>query len=330
MNILVTGATGFMGSYLVPKLIENGYNVRLLVRDKTKAEKLFGKKCEIFVGDIENENTIKGCCNDIDIVYHMAALMGHDLPSPEAFEKFRKVNVNGVANIINEALGSHVKKFIHISSTAALGLQETIAYVDENTECKPYTPYQVTKREGELCVLDAVKNKGLPAIIIRPSMVYGPGFKGDFLTLAKVCKTGWFPKIGRGGNLSPALYITDLAEALVKFIDRGTFGEIYLLSSKDSYTLEETAKIIAKSLKIKIKFVYVPRWMAVEGASLLELICKIFKKKPPVTKRNIQSVSSDRIVNISKMIETTGFEPKIPLSVGLPMTIKFFKEQKYL
>ena len=330
MNILVTGATGFMGSYLVPKLIENGYRVRLLVRDKAKAKKLFGDTCEIFVGDIENENTIKGCCNNIDIVYHMAALMGHDSPSPEAFERFRKVNVNGVANIINEALENHVKKFIHISSTAALGLQQAVVYVDENTECKPYTPYQVSKREGEICVLDAVKNRGLPAVIIRPSMVYGPGFKGDFLTLAKVCKTGWFPQIGRGKNLSPALYITDLAEALIRFIDRGTFGEIYLLSSKDSYTLEETATIISKCLNRKVRFVYVPRWIAVEGAGVLELICKLLKKKPPVTKRNIKSVSSDRIVNISKMIEVTEFEPKVPLSVGLPKTIQYFIEQNYI
>lgn len=330
MNVLVTGATGFMGSYLVPKLIEKGYYVRLLVRDKTKAKNLFGDTCEIFVGDIESENTIKGCCNNIDVVYHMAALMGHDSPSPEAFERFRKVNVSGVANIINEALESHVKKFIHVSSTAALGLQQAVIYVDENTECKPYTPYQVSKREGEICVLDAAKNRGLPAVIIRPSMVYGPGFKGDFLTLARVCKTGWFPRIGRGKNLSPALYITDLIEALIRFIDKGTFGEIYLLSSKDSYTLEETVMIISKCLNRKIRFVYVPRWIAVEGAAFLELICKLLKRKPSVTKRNIKSVSSDRIVNISKMIEVTGFEPKIPLSVGLPKTIQYFLEQNYI
>lgn len=330
MNVLVTGATGFMGSYLVPKLIEKGYYVRLLVRDKTKAKNLFGDTCEIFVGDIESENTIKGCCNNIDVVYHMAALMGHDSPSPEVFERFRKVNVSGVANIINEALESHVKKFIHVSSTAALGLQQAVIYVDENTECKPYTPYQVSKREGEICVLDAAKNRGLPAVIIRPSMVYGPGFKGDFLTLARVCKTGWFPRIGRGKNLSPALYITDLIEALIRFIDKGTFGEIYLLSSKDSYTLEETVMIISKCLNRKIRFVYVPRWIAVEGAAFLELICKLLKRKPSVTKRNIKSVSSDRIVNISKMIEVTGFEPKIPLSVGLPKTIQYFLEQNYI
>lgn len=329
MNILVTGATGFMGTYLVSRLIECGYKVRALVRDEDKARRVLDKSCEIFVGDIEKEETLIGCCDNIDVVYHMAALMGHDSPSPEAFEKFRKVNVNGVTNIIREAKKSNVVKFIHISSTAAMGLQKTIR-INEETECRPYTPYQVTKREGELCVLAEFEKSGFPAVVIRPSMVYGPGFKGDFLTLAKVCKSGWFPKIGSGANLSPALYITDLVEALVKVIDKGKTGEIYMLSSKESYTLKETAEIIGSALGKKIRFVYIPRNIAIMGAGILEFICRQLGKKPPVTKRNIQSVSTDRIVDISKLSKALEYEPSISLDIGLPKTIRYFVEQKYL
>lgn len=329
MNILVTGATGFMGTYLVSRLIECGHMVRALVRDEAKARRVLDKSCEIFVGDVEKEETLIGCCENIDVVYHMAALMGHDSPSPEAFEKFRKVNVYGVTNIIREAKKNNIVKFIHISSTAALGLQKIIK-VNEETECRPYTPYQVTKREGELCVLDEFRQSGFPAVVIRPSMVYGPGFKGDFLTLAKVCKSGWFPKIGRGANLSPALYITDLVEAMVKLIDKGKAGEIYMLSSKESYTLSETAEIIGRVLNKKIRFVYVPRNLAIMGAGILEFICKQLGKRPPVTKRNIQSVSTDRIIDISKLSKELEFEPCISLEIGLPKTIRYFIEQKYL
>lgn len=329
MNILVTGGTGFMGTYLIPRLLEEGHNVRLIVRNSSKARQLYHNTCELIEGDIQNADSLKGCCVGIDIVYHMAALMGHDSPSSEAFEKFRKVNVEGVKNIVREAQKCNVKKFIHISSTAAMGLQRE-TYIDEKKICNPYTPYQVTKREGELIVLDEVKKNNFPAIIVRPSMVYGPGFKGDFLTIAKVCKTGFFPQIGSGKNLSPALYITDLCDALIRFIDKGEIGEIYLLSSKESYTLKETAEIIGKAINKSIKFIYIPKSMAIAGVSLLEYVCKLIGKKPVITKRNIQSVSKDRVINISKLMNTLEFEPQIPLKIGLPITIAYFEEQKYL
>ncbi len=329
MNVLVTGATGFVGSYLVPALLEKGCNLRLLVRDAGKARKLFGDSCEVIQGNVENKGDVKGCCRDIDVVYHMAALMGHDLPSEQAFERFRRVNVTGTQNMIDEAKESHVKKFIHVSSTAALGLQPA-GRVDENTDCNPYTPYQVTKREGELCVLNEAREGHLPAIVVRPSMVYGPGFKGDFLTMAKVCKTGFFPKIGRGENLSPALYITDLVNALVLLADKGRTGEIYMVSSQESYSLAMTAGIIGNSLNKKIHFIYIPRWLAVFGAGALEKLCLLAGRRPPVTQRNIQSVSTDRIVDISKAAADLGFAPLVSLEEGLPKAVKYFKEQHYM
>ncbi len=318
-----------MGTHLVPLLQKQGHNVRILIRNIEKAEKLFGHSCEFFCAEIENPQNIKGCCDNIDIVYHMAALMGHDLPSREALAKFREINVNGLKNIVKEAKKSNVKRFIFVSSTAALGLQQDVFYVNEHTQCKPYTPYQISKYEGELYMLEEI-NKNFPAIIIRPSMVYGPGFKGDFLLMAKVCMTGWFPKIGLGKNFSPALYISDLAEALVRFADRGKIGETYMLASKESYTLKETAKIIGKALNKKIKFFYVPRCLAILGAGILEFLCRLIGCKPFVTQRNIKSVSTDRIVDISKTIRDLGFIPQVSLDVGLPQTIEYFCREHYL
>lgn len=329
MKILVTGATGFIGSYLIPRLLEKNHHVRLLVRDVDKARKMFSNECEIIYGDITEKETLKECCDSIDIIYHMAALMGHDSPSPEAFQRFRLVNVEGVRNIIEEAKKVDIKKFIYISSTAALGLQK-ITVVNEKTVCKPYTPYQVSKREAELLVINEIEKNHFPAIIIRPSMIYGPGFKGDFLTMAKVCKTGFFPKIGKGKNLSPALYITDLVSALADFTEKGRIGELYMLSSAESYSLKETATIIGKAIGKNIRFIYIPRGVAVLGAEILEHLSKLFKKKPIVTKRNILSVSQDRIIDITKVRREVGYKPEVPLSVGLPKSVQYFIEQNYL
>ena len=328
MNILVTGASGFMGERLVKCLLQKGYKIRVLVRDKEKGRKFEGE-CEIHIGDITKKNSLSGCCEKIDVVYNLAALMGHDSPSPEAFSKFRKTNVEGLKNLVDEAKKSHVKRFIHISSTAAMGLlKEKI--VDENTACKPYTPYQVTKREGELLLLKEYRDNGFPVIILRPSMIYGPGFKGDFLTLAKVCKTGFFPKIGTGKNLSPALYISDLIDLFPNCVERGKEGEIYIVSSERSYGLRETALIISKALKKRVRFIFVPRFLAIWGAGALEMLCHVLKKHPPVTKRNIQSTVTDRVFNVEKAKKELGFKQKVSLEKGLTETVKYFLEQKYI
>ncbi|MDR3551699.1 MAG: SDR family NAD(P)-dependent oxidoreductase [Clostridia bacterium] len=327
-RVLVTGATGFMGKRLVKALIDNGCSVRVLVRNTELAHQEFQDSCEIVAGDTTRPETLVGCCDGVDIVYHLAALMGHDLPSEEAFKRFRAINVQGTVNIVRECQKAGVKRFIHVSSTAAMGLLK-VPVVDETTECAAYTPYQVSKYESECFVMEEYRKSGFPAVVLRPSMIYGPGFKGDFLTIAKVCKKGIFPTIGRGDNLSPALYITDLIHALILFAEKGEVGQIYLLSSEQSYTLRETAMIISESLNKKLTFIYVPVWAAEFGAWLLEKTYGISKKHPPVTKRNIQSMVTDRLFDINKAKEV-GFVQQVSFREGLSKTINYFKEQGYV
>jgi nucleoside-diphosphate-sugar epimerase len=326
--VLVSGATGFIGKYLVDALLKQGHKVRVLVRNESLAQKIFGTSCEISSGDVTDSESLKGCCNNIDTVYHLAALMGHDLPSPQAFARFRGVNAQGTSNLVRECQSANINRFIHLSSTAAMGLLKD-AFVDEKSECNPYTPYQVTKYEGERLVLNEYEENKFPAIVIRPSMVYGPGFKGDFLIMTKVCKTGFFPRIGGGQNLSPALYISDLIDALILFMEKGSFGEIYLVSSARSYSLQEVAEIISKALNKKVRFIYVPVWMALTGAGVLEKLYSLTKKNAPVTVRNIRSVVTDRVFNISKS-SAVGFTQKIPLEIGLERTVEYYLEQKYV
>jgi nucleoside-diphosphate-sugar epimerase len=327
-KVLVTGATGFMGKRLVKGLIAEKYDVSVFVRNEMLARNEFGDACKIIVGDITKPETLTGVFESIDIVYHLAALMGHDLPSEEAFAKFRAINVQGTVNVVNECKRADIKRFIHVSSTAAMGLL-TVPVVNEETNCAPYTPYQVTKFEGEQFVLEEYKTNAFPAVILRPSMVYGPGFKGDFLTMAKVCKTGFFPKIGMGENLSPALFISDLTDALLLFAQNGKLGEVYLLSSEKSYTLKETALIIGGALNKKIHFIYAPVWLALFGAWMLEKISNVRGKHVPVTRRNIRSMVTDRVFDVRKA-QKVGFQQSISLEVGLKETVQYFCQQKFI
>lgn len=328
MKLLVTGATGFIGRRLCQKLLDSGYSLRVLVRDASRFDVKNG--VEIVVGDITHPETLCGCCEGIDVVFNLAAFMGHhEPPSETAFARSRKINVEGLKNVLSEAKRSRVGRFIHLSSTAAMGLLKD-KLVDENTPCKPYTPYQVTKYEGEQLLLKEYQENGFPVMILRPSMIYGPGFKGDFLTLAKVCKTGFFPTIGKGKNLSPALFIDDLIDVLPNCIEKGRTGQIYLLTSEQSYPLQQASEIIGKALGKKLHYIYVPVLAMIFGAFLLEKGMPIIGLTTPVTRSNIKSTVTDRIFDVSKAKKELNFKQKVTLEDGLTKTVHYFKEMNYL
>jgi len=330
MNVLLTGGTGFIGQALVKRLADQGHTLRCLVRDKERAEKLLGSKgIEYVVGDITDKKSLKNICDGVSVVYHLAAIMGHDLPSDAAFKKFRKVNTEGTRNVAYACLGKKIDKFIYLSSTAAMGMLKHVSAC-ESTPCKPYTPYQVSKYEGELVVQELTVKHGLPGTILRPCMVYGPGFRGDFLTIGRLVKTGFFPKIGFGKNLSPALYINDLADCLSLAKAKAAVGEIYLISSEESYALDRVVRIIADNLGVKLHMVFVPKFLAVLGAWALERLFLLLGKKPVVTTRNILSTTTDRVFDITKAKTELRFQQGVSIEEGLKRLVEHYKAVGYL
>lgn len=329
-NILITGATGFIGRNLVRCLIAEGHHVRALVRDYERARKLLGtENIEYVKGDITDKKSLEHICEGIDVVYHLAAIMGHELPSEASFEKFRRVNTEGTKTIAESCLGTGIDKFIYVSSTAAMGLLRN-GQVNEQTLCQPYTPYQVSKYEGELIVKELTERSGLPGVILRPSMVYGVGFKGDFVTIARVVKTGLFPKIGFGKNLSPALYIDDVIDCLSRAKSTATAGQIYIISSQESYELERVVRIIANALCVSVRMIFVPTFLAVTGAWILERLFLLLGKKPVVTARNIVSTTTDRVFDVTKAQRELGFQQRVSIEQGLAKAVDYFQAQGYV
>ena len=291
---------------------------------------LFGEdSCEIVVGDVTDPDALVGIAQDIEVVYHLAALRGHDQPSPEAMARFRRVNVEGLRNIIEECEGLPLKRFIYISSTAAMGLHSGYA-VDETTPCRPETPYQVSKFEGEQLVWASTASGKIPGVVIRPSRIYGPGFKGDFVTIGKLAKTGFFPKIGSGKNLAPALFIDDITELLATIVESSRVGETYIVSSEESYSLEEAAQILAKALGVNSRLIYVPRSLALIGAWCLETLSLMLGRRPIVTARNIRSATTDRLFNVDKAKKELGFKQRVGLKDGLTLAAAYFQQEGYL
>lgn len=328
MRILVTGGTGFVGMHLIPRLLKKNFEVVCLVRSKEKADIL--KKAypvETVIGDTTDSSSLKNISDNIDYVIHLAA-MGHvSAVTEEAFRAFVNVNEKGTENLINEFLTStQLKKFIHFSSTAAMGPIGT-PILDETSIPNPKTPYQKSKYRSEQIVTNSFKNKRFPGVIIRPCMIYGPGGYGEFHKFCRLMKRGIFPKVGLGKNLTPLVFVEDVVSAAVLALDNGRNGETYIIASETSIPMDKMRKYIMKSIGKSAPYIYIPGFAALAGAAFIEKVSALLGKEPIVTYRNIKSTIVDRTFNIDKSKRELGYLPECQFKDGIKKTIDWYKSQ---
>ncbi|NQU41748.1 NAD-dependent epimerase/dehydratase family protein [bacterium] len=325
MRALVTGATGFVGSYLVAALSEKDWTVRCLVRSAPRAECLTRLPgVEAVEGDLTKPETLEGMADDVDLVFHLAAEGHISAQSEEAYRRFHLVNVEGTRNLIKACAGQSVSKFVHFSSTAAMGLIRN-ARTSEEDEPRPATPYQKSKRASELVALEAGREFGIPLVVLRPCMIYGIGGKGEFHKMCTLMRKGRFPRVGRGRNLTPLVHVKDVVRATALAAEKGHPGEIYLVASEHSIPLSEMRNLAMEAWGTQAAYPYVPAWAMYTAAWVFETIGRLTGKAPLATRRNIASTAWDREFSIEKAKNDLGYEPSVPFREGILETVEWFK-----
>jgi len=328
LRYLVTGATGFIGPYLIRKLNSDGHSCRCLVRSTVKATALLGPDVELIEGDITDRHSLKGIASGMDGVFHLATLGHlHNFDMPPAM--FNEVNVEGTIDVMNQALEAGVNKIVHCSSVAAMGIIEDIPATEES-ECFPHHPYGKSKLQAEKEVLRFVHDKNLPAVIVRFSMVYGPGDRRDLLKLSRLAKKGFIPKIGKRSKLTPLIHAEDAVQGLLLAMEKGTAGEIYLITNTQSEPFDKIMNIIQKALGGASVSIRVPEWAALNAATVLESVFRLFGRTPPVTRKNIESTIADRVFSIEKARRDLCFEPAVDPEKGLWDTVLWYKKNGWI
>lgn len=328
MNYLITGATGFIGPHLIEKLTAEGHTCRCLVRAGSEQKVPQRKGVKIWTGDIARPETLRGVADGTECLLHLATL-GHMSNFTVSEEMFYQVNVQGTLHIMREALRSGVRRMVHCSSTAAMGICSDVP-ATEDSPCNPHHPYGRSKLQAEKEVQHLTRSRGLPAVIVRFSMVYGPGENKDMLKLTRLAKKGFFPKIGTRPKLTPLIHVDDAVQGLLLAAEKGTPGEIFLLTNKRSENFDRLREIIQDALGLKKQAIYVPEWTALSMATLLETAFSALGKAPPVSRKNIQSTLADRVFSAEKAMRVLGFEPKVTPEVGLRDMVLWYRANKWL
>ena len=319
----VTGGTGFTGGYLCKNLKNRGYEVWAIARPKSNKSKLESCGVKVIEGDFTDRDSLKGKMKGADLVYHIAATYRQEgIPKKE----FWRVNVDGTRNLLNEALESGVKRFVHCST---VGVQGEIKNPPAREDA-PYGPgdwYQQSKVDGELLARDYFKNKGLKGSVVRPVGIYGPG-DTRFLKIFKFVKNGKFKMIGSGNILYHLTFVEDLVEGIALAGEKdAAIGQVYTIGGEEYVTLNEYVQLLADIFGTKISKFKIPVWPVWTAGLLCELICRPLRIEPPIFRRRVDFFIKDRAFDISKAKRDLDYLPKVSLKDGLKITADWYENQ---
>lgn len=243
-NVLVTGATGFVGPYLVRALLERGAHVKVLIMGPIGNLADLEDRIDPVPGNITDQNSLTKAMDEVDTVFHLAAISNVNYALEHPRETF-ETNATGTLNLLEEARQSEVKKFVYISSSHVYGRPEYLP-IDEEHPINPLEPYAASKAAAEMLVCTYGLNYGLKTTIIRPFNVYGSGQSDGFI-IPSIIKQVQEKETVELGNLTPTrdfLYIIDAIRGMMTIAESGE-GTYNLGSGKETSIQEVAETIIA-------------------------------------------------------------------------------------
>ncbi len=326
MKILITGATGFIGGYLTKMLIQEGYEVKTLVRPSSDMTGLKALDIEIIQGDIQDldclETAMKGCQQ----VYHGAAARTKaKIPK----KTYYLVNVEGSSNIAQTAIKTGVERLVYFSTVGVYGMPKQVK-VDENTPPRPNTYYRTTKLLAEQVFLSAHQQTGLPVVIARLSGVSGPGSL-SWVGLVKAIATGNFRLIGSGDNYYHLGNLTDIVEGLRLCGEKTNIeGKIYNIAGKEPIKVKTLVKIMAENFKVDYteqKLLPVLPYQTFN--TMTEWVYHTFGRQLPGHHR-YDMFLTNRNIDISKAMAELNYCPQVSSEETVQQLISWYQEKGYV
>lgn len=327
MKVLVTGGTGFTGSHLVRRLLEAGHQVSVIDNQKGLFyEELKAAGAAIAVGSITDKSLIEGLVEGCEVVHHLAAAF-RQLNVPERY--YWDVNVEGTRQLLDAAHRFGVRKFVYCSTQGVHGHIKNPPG-NEQSPIAPEDYYQLTKYEGEKVVKEYV-DKGLDAVTLRPTAIYGPGDPERFLILFRMVKRHSFLMFGDGQTFYHPVYIDNLVDAFVAAAEAdGIRGGTYIIADEHYYSLNDLVRHVAEAMGVSVRIRHFPFWPLWTAAFACEMICKPLRLTPPLFRRRVDWFRQVRAFSIDKAKRDLKYSPKVDLPTGLGRTAQWYLEHRYL
>ncbi len=321
MKVLITGATGLLGGHLLRELQQRGEQIRALVLPVENADKLLAQGVEVVRGDVTDASTLAPAVKGIDIIIHLAGMMGVWRPIAD----YRAVNVTGSENLYRAAQKAGVGRFVHTSSHTVYGLGHGRFMTEQDALQPDPDPYSITKAEGDHLIQLLMQDSVMETVIIRPGTFFGPEDRLHFGRMAERLKQGKGVIVGRGNNALPFCYVTDVVQGfLLATYHEQAPGNVYNITNDRPLTQQEMFNAIADAVNGQRPTRHLPYLPIYYGGIVAEKIASIRHSKPFVTRLGAMMFGTDNRHSVEKARRELGYEPKVDLQEGIKLAAEWF------
>ena len=351
MKILITGVSGFIGSYMAAALISLGHDILGTYRNNppravTRYKQGFMDQKEhkgsltTIQADLSNKETIRELIRNVDGIIHIAGLTT-DWGTTQQFHQSNVLPLQHFIDAFNEADRNReltVRFFIYTSTISVHSFGKHVNSTEDGPYYRPCSLYQNSKIEGEGIILKRAAADSKPAIaIIRPGNVYGPGDTTVLYPILDATKTGKMMYIDKGKYLTSPIFIDDLISAYIALMNKlletpaMVHGSLYNITSGENITWKEMMEICAQHADLKKPQYSFPEWFGLIIAYVLTGLFRIVHTKTPpeITPYRIRFISNDYHFSITKAMNELDWKPKTTFSEGIIPSIEAWKHERF-
>lgn len=316
-RVLVTGASGFVGSHLCRRLVSQGYDVIGTRRDGHTAAADRGVTTRI-IGDIGDDVDWDPILDSVDYIVHLAArvhVMRDEAKDP--LEAFRRVNVGGTERLLSSSGMRGVKHVVFLSSIKVLGEQTTDHCFSSTDQPRPNDPYGQSKFEAEELVEKKGHEVGFRTTIIRPPLIYGAGVGGNFLRLMKMVDKGYPLPFGSVSNLRSLVGIENLCDLIGECLSNpSSSGRRFLVSDNKDVSTPDLVRHIARSMSRPARLLRLPQ-------GLLGLVASVLAKSDEMSR-----LTGSLQVDISDTMRSLDWNPPVAFEDGIDAAVSWYMNRR--
>jgi nucleoside-diphosphate-sugar epimerase len=322
---LVTGATGLIGSHLVRRLRSDGRRVRVFVRPHHDRVALEAGGVEVAVGDLADGRSVCRAAEGARHIYHCGGLVTDWGP----WREFRRVNVDGTRNVVEAALAAGVQRLVHLSSAAIYGYPQREAIDEQQPLRSRGIPYIATKIAGEEIVREAITRRSLPAVILRPVMVFGPGCQNYVGDIVRHLRGGSMGLLDGGRHVAGLAYVENVADALVLAShSTAALGHAMNICDDSAVTWKEYIDVLADGLGLRRVNWSLPTRLAYPLAAFLESAARLLRlrRRPLLSRLAVLELGQSQRYDISLARRLLGYTPRVGFEEAMRRTLEWAKQ----
>ncbi|MBM4166817.1 MAG: SDR family NAD(P)-dependent oxidoreductase [Ignavibacteria bacterium] len=326
MLALVTGGNGFIGSHLVEHLLQRGYSVRCLVRKTSNLQWLKNFSVEYVYGDLFDNDALKNAVQNVDLIFHSAGIT-----KAKTKEEYFRGNQFATRNFLEQVLqhNPNIKRFVHVSSQAAVGPSFSETPIDESVPFHPITTYGKSKMEAEKECQKFFDR--FPITICRPPAVFGERDK-DVFEFFKTMNSGIQPTIGFNQKKVSLIHVSDVVDGIILAGESANSDKkTYFISSEQTYTWEEIGTITSRILGKKAFRIVIPESIVIAIFAFGEIVSRFSSKPSIINLEKAKDITQQYwTCSVENAKRDLGFRQRLSLEEGIRKTVQWYRNAQWL